>query len=89
MHLVCDCKLRKLGQCTFDSCIRLGKSPELYQRPSRQAQEIGILRVLLQQAGADSFRGFDLASLQKRQCLLKLFLVCYFIGNRSSPDFAT
>jgi hypothetical protein len=80
-HLVCDCKLRKDGQRALDSCVRLRESLQLYQRTGRQAQEIGILRVLLQQDGADSFRRFDLASLQKRQCLLKLFLVCYFIGN--------
>ena len=72
----------------IDSCICLIVSLELHQRTSRQAQEIGILGVLLQQVGANGFRGFNLASLQIRQCFLKLFLVCYFIGNRSSPDFA-
>ncbi len=55
----------------FDSRVRLIESLKLYQRPSRQAQEVGFLRVLVQGTGADEFRGFGLAILQKRLCLLK------------------
>ena len=71
----------------FDSRTGLIESAELYQRTARQAQEIGILRVLLQQVGADGFRGFGLAALQKLLCLL--ISLCYFMGNRSSPEFVT
>ncbi len=55
----------------FDSRVRLIESLKLYQRPSRQAQEVGFLRVLVQGTGADNLRGFGLASLQIRLCLLK------------------
>ncbi len=54
----------------FDSRIGLIESAKLYQRTGRQAQEVGILRVLIQQVGTDGFRGFGLAALQKPLCLL-------------------
>jgi len=84
-RLVCAIKLWEDGQCTLDSRIRLIEAFELKQRKSRQAQEVGILGVLVKRAGADGFRGFGLASLQKRLCLLKPLLLFYFMGNRSSP----
>ncbi len=49
----------------FDSRIGLIESAELYQRTGRQAQEVGILRVLIQQVRTNGFRGFGLAALQK------------------------
>jgi hypothetical protein len=58
---------------------------ELYQRTGRQDQEVGILRVLIQQVGADGFRGFGLAALQKLLSLL--VTLCYFMRNCSSPEF--
>jgi hypothetical protein len=40
----------------FDARVRLIESLQLYQYTSRQAQEIGILRVLVQRVGADGIR---------------------------------
>lgn len=71
----------------IDSRFCLIKSAELYQRTGRKAQEIGILRVLVQLLGADSFRGFGVAVLQERLCLLKALFQP--IGNRSSPELVT
>ena len=68
----------------FDSRISLIKSAELDQRTGRKAQEVGILRVLVQQVGANGFGGFGLAALQKSLCLLEP--LGYFTGNRLSPD---
>ncbi len=63
----------------FDSRIGLIESAKLYQRTGRQAQEVGILRVLIQHVGTNGFRGFGFAAVQKLLCLLKP--LCYFLGN--------
>ena len=78
-YLVWACKLRIDGQGMFDARVRLIESLKLYQYTSRQAQEIGILRVPVQCVGADGIRRSGLACLQERLCLLKKFLLFYFL----------
>ena len=86
-YIVRQRKLGIYGHRAIDSIVRLVESLELYERSGRQAQEIGVFRMLVEQTGANSFCGLGLARLQIRLRLLEELTLFCLLGNRSSPEF--
>jgi hypothetical protein len=77
--LVRSGKLRIDGPCTLNACIGLIETTQFDERACGQAEEIGIIRVLIEPIRADGFGRLVLTTLQ--EVLRFPELPCYFPRN--------